>query len=87
MKRRLQKSHRTMAEDSNTPMELREVMPENSANVMCLLLEETWRKETVTNRTDERPTPTRTPNDRTSHHKNAPTRPAAPVPDAKYLKR
>ena len=38
-------------------------------------------------RTEERPTPTRTPNPLTSHHRNAPTRPAAPVPEAKYLNR
>ena len=35
--------------------------------------------------TDENPTPTRTPKLRSSHQSNAPTSPAAPVPDAKYL--
>lgn len=35
--------------------------------------------------TDDIPTPVRTPRFLTSHHKNAPTSPAAPVPDAKYL--
>jgi hypothetical protein len=34
-------------------------------------------------RTEERPTPMRTPNPRISHQSNAPTMPAAPVPDAK----
>jgi hypothetical protein len=33
------------------------------------------------------PTPVRTPNPRTSHQRKAPTRPAAPVPEAKYLSR
>lgn len=36
-------------------------------------------------RTDDRPTPVRTPRPRISHHKKAPTRPAPPVPEAKYL--
>ncbi len=35
--------------------------------------------------TDDRPTPTRTPKPRISHQRNAPTSPAAPVPEAKYL--
>ena len=34
-------------------------------------------------RTEDRPTPMRTPSPRSSHQRNAPTRPAAPVPDAK----
>jgi len=36
-------------------------------------------------RTEDMPTPMRTPRERTSHQRKAPTRPAAPVPDAKYL--
>jgi hypothetical protein len=36
-------------------------------------------------RTEDIPTPMRTPRERTSHQRKAPTRPAAPVPDAKYL--
>lgn len=36
-------------------------------------------------RTEERPTPKRTPNPLSSHQSSAPTRPAPPVPEAKYL--
>ena len=37
-------------------------------------------------RTDDTPTPMRTPKFRKTHHNAAPTRPAAPVPAAKYLR-
>jgi hypothetical protein len=43
-----------------------------------------WGEESE-RRTEDMPTPMRTPRERTSHHRKAPTRPAAPVPDAKYL--
>ena len=45
-------------------------------------------ESTKTNRialTDDKPTPSLTPRFRSSHQRNAPTSPAAPVPDAKYL--
>lgn len=35
--------------------------------------------------TEDMPTPIRTPRERTIHQNPAPTRPAAPVPEAKYL--
>ena len=53
---------------------------------MVVLRREGWNTKGGGNgHTDDIPTPVRTPRPRTSHQSKAPTNPAAPVPEAKYL--